>query len=386
MNPSNTMNSGAAGALPTGAAGHWDSDLAVRTQLALGTVFRLDVDLRLPGQGVTAVFGPSGCGKTTLLRCIAGLTRPANGRVVVDGQVWQDDDAGIWRPTHRRPLGLVFQDAGLFEHLTVQGNLDFGRRRVPAAEHRVSLDQAIGLLGIGHLMARRPAQLSGGERQRVAIARALATSPRLLLMDEPLASLDGARKAELLPYFERLAHELGIPVLYVTHALDEVARLADHLLLLDAGRVRAQGPATELLARLDVARTHGDGAGALIEGRVETIDALEHLLHVRFAGGELLCVHGPNAPARTLGQPLRLRVLARDVSLALSRARDSSILNVLPATVQALADDGPAQLLVSLELGGAPLLARVTRKSAAALQLAPGQRVFAQIKGVAVLD
>ncbi|MBN9406617.1 MAG: molybdenum ABC transporter ATP-binding protein [Burkholderiales bacterium] len=390
MSPPNTITSGAAGADSVGAAGRFDSKIdagvALRVALRHATGFSLEVDVRLPGQGVSAIFGPSGCGKTTLLRCVAGLTRPAAGHVAVGAQVWQDDATGVWRPTHRRPLGMVFQDASLFPHLTVQRNLDFGQRRVPAAERRVSLEQAIELLGIGHLLARRPAGLSGGERQRVAIARALATSPRLLLMDEPLASLDAARKAELLPWFERLARELRIPVLYVTHALDEVARLADHLLLLDGGRVRAQGPAHALLGQLDIARTHGDAAGALIDGHVGAVDGTHHLLQLDFAGGTLLCVPPPGSAPRAIGQPLRVRVLARDVSLALSPAHDSSILNVLPATVQDLADDGPAQLLVALDLAGTRLLARVTRKSAAQLGLRPGQRVFAQIKGVAVLD
>jgi len=360
--------------------------IAVRARMRHGTAFTLDVDLCLPGRGVSAVFGPSGCGKTTLLRCVAGLTRPAPGRVVVNGDTWHDDGAGVWRPTHRRPLGLVFQEASLFDHLTVQGNLDFGLKRVPAAERRVALAQAVELLGIGPLLARRPANLSGGERQRVAIARALATSPRLLLLDEPLASLDAARKAELLPYFERLSRELGIPMLYVTHSLDEVARLADHLLLLEAGRLHALGPTAGLLARLDVALAHGDAAGTLIEGTVAALDAADHLMHVRFAGGVLQCVQAPGTPVRAPGQPLRLRVQARDVSLALSPAADTSILNVLPATVRSLADDGPAQVLVALDAGGAALLARVTRKSARALALAPGRRVFAQVKGVAVLD
>ena len=390
MKPLETIDSGAAGACPSSAGGQFDSNsgdaLALRIDLQRGSAFHLDVDVRLPGQGVSAVFGPSGCGKTTLLRCVAGLTRPDRGRVAVGAEVWQDDAAGLWRPTHRRPLGLVFQEPSLFAHLTVQGNLDFGRRRVPAAQRRVSLEQAIELLGIGHLLQRRPDGLSGGERQRVGIARALATSPRLLLMDEPLASLDAARKAELLPYFERLARELAIPVLYVTHSLDEVARLADHLLLLHDGRVHAQGPTPELLARLDLAQTHGDGAGALIEGVVSAIDAGDHLLQVRFAGGQLQCLHTPGTPARRVGERLRLRVLARDVSVALTRAEGTSILNVLPATVQALADDGPAQVLVALDLQGAPLVARITRKSAHALQLAPGQAVFAQIKGVGILD
>ncbi len=366
---------------PAGAA-----PLNLRARVQYGPAFALDVDLQLPGQGVTALFGPSGCGKTTLLRAVAGLTRPQPGRIVISGDVWQDDDAGLWRPTYKRPLGVVFQEASLFAHLSVQGNLDFGLKRVPVAERQVSLSHAVELLGIGHLLDRRPAQLSGGERQRVAIARALATSPRLLLMDEPLAALDAARKAEVLPWFERLARELRTPMLYVTHSLDEVARLADHLLLLKDGRAVAQGPVAELLARVDIAQTHGDGASALIEGVVEHIDADYQLLHVRFAGGVVQCVHAPGLSARQPGQRVRLRVRAQDVSLTLHAAQDTSILNVLPATVMSLAADGPAQVLVALNAGGTALLARVTRKSATALQLSPGQPVFAQIKGVAVLD
>ncbi len=360
--------------------------LQVRSRVDFGSAFTLDVDVQLPGRGVTAIFGPSGCGKTTLLRTVAGLSRPRPGRIVVAGQRWQDDAAGIWLPTHQRPLGYVFQEASLFEHLSVQGNLDFGIRRVSASGRRIEPSQAIELLGIGHLLARRPDQLSGGERQRVAIARALTTSPSLLLMDEPLAALDAARKSELLPWFERLARESSIPVLYVTHALDEVARLADHLLLLDGGRVREQGPTSELLARLDLALMQGEGAGALIRGTVHSLDAADHLLHVRFAGGHLRCVHASNVPARADGAAVRLRVLARDVSLALSQARDTSILNVLPATIRALTDDGLAQVMVALDLNGVTLLARVTRHSAARLGLHAGQRVYAQIKGVAVLD
>jgi ABC-type nitrate/sulfonate/bicarbonate transport system ATPase subunit len=255
--------SGASGAYSMLAEGSFDSDsgagVALRAALRRATGFSLEVDVRLPGQGVSAIFGPSGCGKTTLLRCVAGLTRPASGYVAVGGQV--AGRRGRRLAAHAPPpAGHGVPGGSLFPHLTVQRNLDFGRRRVPAAERRVSLEQAIELLGIGHLLARRPAGLSGGERQRVAIARALATSPRLLLMDEPLAALDAARKAELLPWFERLARELRIPVLYVTHALDEVARLADHLLLLEGGRARRARPA--LLGQLDIARAHGDAAGA----------------------------------------------------------------------------------------------------------------------------
>ena len=360
--------------------------VAVRAKVERGSAFTLDVDLQLPGRGITALFGPSGCGKTTLLRAVAGLVRPAPGRVVANGDVWQDDAAGVWRPTHRRPLGVVFQEASLFDHLNVQRNLDFGRRRVPASERRVSLEQAIDLLGIAPLLQRNPASLSGGERQRVAIARALATSPRLLLMDEPLAALDAARKAELLPYFERLQRELDMPVLYVTHSLDEVARLASEVVLMQAGRTVAQGPTAQLMTRMDLSLSQRDSASALIEGTLESVDAAYGLLQVRFAGGVLQCVQAAGAPPRTPGQRLRLRVQARDVSVALKAATDTSILNVLPATVNAIAQDGPAQSLLSLDVGGCTLLARITRKSADALQLAAGQAVFAQIKGVAVLD
>ena len=358
----------------------------MRARVERGAGFALDVDVALAGRGITAIFGASGCGKTTLLRAVAGLVRPQPGRVVVNGDVWQDDAQRVWRPTHRRPLGVVFQEASLFDHLSVQRNLDFGRRRVPEAERRVSLEQAIDLLGIAPLLARSPAGLSGGERQRVAIARALATSPRVLLMDEPLAALDAPRKAELLPYFERLQRELDIPVLYVTHSLDEVARLADAVLLLDAGRAVAHGPTAELMTRMDLSLTQGDAASALIDGRLEAFDAAYRLMHVRFAGGLLQCLQAPGTPVRALGERVRLRVQARDVSLTLAPAGDTSILNVLPARVRAISDDGPAQSLVALDLGGSTLLARITRKSADALQLAPGQALYAQIKGVAVLD
>ena len=358
----------------------------MRVKVERGSAFTLDVDLQLPGRGITALFGPSGCGKTTLLRAVAGLVRPAPGRVVANGDVWQDDAAGVWRPTHRRPLGVVFQEASLFDHLNVQRNLDFGRRRVPASERRVSLEQAIDLLGIAPLLQRNPASLSGGERQRVAIARALATSPRLLLMDEPLASLDAPRKAELLPYFERLQRELQIPVLYVTHALDEVARLADEVLLMAAGRVVAHGATGDLMTRLDLSLAHGDAASALIDGTLHALDADYGLITVRFDGGLIHCVPADAGHGRAPGQRVRLRVQARDVSLTLAAAEHTSILNVLPATVEALAADGAAQVLVALRVGATPLLARVTRKSADALALAPGQAVYAQVKGVALLD
>ncbi|MDR0478344.1 MAG: molybdenum ABC transporter ATP-binding protein, partial [Burkholderiaceae bacterium] len=338
----------------------------------------------------------SGSGKTTLLRAVAGLVRPAPGRVALADAVWQNETGcgpNVWQPTHRRAIGFVFQEASLFDHLTVAGNLDFGRRRALPGERRVALDQIIELLGIGFLLDRRPARLSGGERQRVAIARALAASPALLLLDEPLAALDAARKAELLPYFERLARDCDLPMLYVTHAVDEAARLSQRLVLLQQGRCVAQGATAQVLARLDVAQEQGDGAGAILDGVVEATDAAYGLMTVCFGGsgnggdnaaGRIQCLQ--TAQPRAAGSPVRLRVLARDVSVTLTPARDSSILNIVPATVREMADDGAAQVLLRLDAHGAPLLARITRKSADALALAPGMLVYAQIKGVAVLD
>ncbi len=346
--------------------------------------FRLDVDLDLPGRGVTALFGPSGCGKTSCLRVIAGLQRTTqNGltHVAVNGETWQDDSRNLFVPVHRRALGYVFQDANLFAHLTVAQNLAYGMKRVAPAQRRVSLDQATHLLGIEHLLQRRPDALSGGERQRVAIARALATTPRILLLDEPLAALDARRKAEILPYLERLHNELDIPVLYVSHAIDEVARLADSLVLLDAGHVVASGPIDELLTRLDLPLAHGDAAGAVLSATVLDHDTQDHLSSASFSGG-LLSLPMQRA---AIGQTLRVRVQARDVSLTLERHSGTSILNILPVTVTALSADSPGQVMVALDAGGTALLARVTSRSAQALQLTPGQPLYAQIKGVAIL-
>jgi molybdate transport system ATP-binding protein len=343
--------------------------------------FSLDVSLAVPGRRVTAIFGPSGSGKTSLLRSIAGLERDGNGYLAVNGEVWQDDASGVFLPVHRRPLGYVFQEASLFAHLDVRGNLDFGLRRVPGSQRRVSLEQAVELLGLQALMQRMPESLSGGERQRVAIARALATSPRLLLMDEPLASLDIARKAEILPYLERLHDELDMPVLYVSHAPDEVARLADHLVLMDAGRVTASGPTRELMTRLDLPLAHGDAAAAVLDAVVSTVEPDWHMSHAEFPGGRISLLN----PSLQVGQRVRVRIQARDVSLTLQRQEGTSVQNIFPVTVTSLADDSPGQFMVALDAGGSALLARITRKSAQSLQLRPGSRVFAQVKGVAVL-
>lgn len=343
--------------------------------------FSLDVDLTLPGHGVTALFGHSGSGKTTLLRCIAGLERAPHGRLRVGDEVWQD--AGRWLPVHRRPIGYVFQEASLFAHLSVLDNLNYGVKR-SARSQASQLAQAIELLGIGHLLTRKPERLSGGERQRVSIARALAVCPRLLLMDEPLAALDAPRKREILPYLERLQDELKIPLIYVSHAQEEVARLADHLVLLEQGKVLASGPINQTLSRLDLPLAQDEDAGVIIEGRSGAYDETYHLLDLHLPGSELR-LRIPHAPLPA-GSMLRVKVQARDISLSLAEDAQSSIINRLPVTLRALSQQGnPAQILVGLDAAGHPLLARVTRFSSDQLGLHEGQQLWAQIKGVALL-
>lgn len=346
--------------------------------------FALDVDMRLPGRGISALYGPSGSGKTTCLRCLAGLTPVARGYLRVNGEVWLDTEAGIAVATHRRALGYVFQDADLFPHLTVLRNLEFGMKRIPPAQRRVGLHQAAELLGIASLLSRMPVGLSGGERQRVGIARALLTSPRLLLMDEPLASLDMARKQDILPYLERLHSELDIPVIYVSHSPQEVARLADHLILLDAGQMVASGPIAQMLTRLDLPLAMADEASVVVAGSVAAFDTHYRLMSVRLPGSEscLRAVHEP----LMVGAPVRLAVQARDVSLALARPAHSSIVNVIPVRVQDMAPAShPDHILVRLDADGTPLLARITRYSRDQLGLASGMQVWAQIKAVSVL-
>jgi len=343
--------------------------------------FLLDANLSLPGQGVSAIFGPSGSGKTTLLRCMAGLEHAPGGYLSVNREVWQDDAKRIFKPVYKRSLGYVSQAANLFAHLSVQGNLDYGLSRIPAVDRKVPIAQVVDLLGIGKLLARQPSTLSGGESQRVAIARALATSPHLLLMDEPLAALDVQRKAEVLPYLERLHTELAIPVIYVSHAPDEVARLADHLVLLDAGKVTASGPTRELLTRLDLPLAHGDAAAAIVDAVVTRVEPTYHLSHAEFAGGQISLL----SHSLQIGQRIRVRIQARDVSLTLERQQGTSVLNIFAAIVLAISNDSPGQVMVALDAGGSRLLARITQKSLDALNLQPGSPVFAQVKGVAVL-
>ncbi len=341
--------------------------------------FVLDAAFTAPSRGITAIFGPSGCGKTSLLRAIAGLERGSRGEFSIDGVVWQD--ATTFLAPHKRPLGYVFQEPSLFPHLSVRANLLYGYKRTPTASQRVSFDQAVELLRVAPLFGRYPSGLSGGERQRVAIARALLTSPRLLLMDEALAALDAQSKAEILPFLERLHGELEVPMLYVSHATDEVARLADHLLLLDGGKVRASGPVAEMVTRLDLPLAHSRDAEAIVSAKITGHDETYDLSHLEFAGGRFLVPRVGLA----LGQPVRLRVQARDVSLTRERQSGTSILNSFPAIVDDVAEESPSQVLVRLTLSGVPILSRITRLSAATLELEPGRELFVQVKSVAVL-
>lgn len=361
--------------------------VALQVRLQRGD-FSLELVTELPAQGVTVLYGASGSGKTTCLRILAGLEPTARGRVVVAGQVWQDTAQGLFVPTHQRAVGYVFQEASLLDHLSVEGNLKFGFQRTPPARRRSAWDDSLELLGISHLLARQPNTLSGGERQRVAIARALAASPDLLLMDEPLAALDAPRKAEILPWLERLHSALHLPVVYVTHSLQELARLGDHAVLLDGGRVQAQGPVHSLLTRLDLPLAHGDGAAALVQARISAQDADTHLCTLAFAGGEFLLPCNDTVHLPT-GTPVRVRIQARDVSLSLQMPQQTSVLNVLPALVADMADDGPGQVLVGLLLGAGTqstrLLSRISLLSARKLGIVPGQPVYAQIKGVAMV-
>ena len=367
--------------------------------------FVLDVDLALPAKGVTVLYGQSGSGKTTLLRCLAGLVHAPGGVLSVDGDQWQGDE--LFVPTHKRPIGYVFQEPSLFEHLTVEGNLSYAQKRVDlagASGSVLSSKEVIALLGIENLMQRKPNQLSGGEKQRVAIARALFSQPELLLMDEPLASLDTQRKREILPYLEKLRLELKIPIVYVTHSIDELSRLADWVVVLDRGRVVANGSLADVLTALD-SPMQLDYAGIVLETTILSREAQWDLMRVSFIGGELLLADNGRAD----GETLRVRVDARDVSLTLSQHTDTSILNALPATVieisACLSQDA---VLVKLGLGhqstaaldeskamdeqskasrdsNEMLLSRITRRSAEHLSLAVGSQVWAQIKSVAVL-
>jgi len=354
--------------------------IEVKLQKQLGQ-FNLDVSFEAPSRGITALFGRSGSGKTSVLRVVAGLQRADQAVIRINSEVWQDEKQFV--PTHKRPLGFVFQEASLFPHLSVRHNLEYGWRRTPELARRISFDDVVELLGVVPLLQRATARLSGGERQRVAIARALLTSPKLLLMDEPLSALDHGAKQAILPYLDKLHTELEIPSLYVSHDPNEVARLADHMVLLDEGRVVAQGPTANLLTRLDLPPAGYDDAAALLEGLVSSHDHTYHLTWISMDGVRVAVVR-EDLP---VGQHARVQIRARDVSLSLSAHSDTSIINILPAMVIDTQDLNPSQVLVRLELlDGQTLLSRITRRSAMVLGIHEGQHLYAQVKSVALLS
>lgn len=329
--------------------------------------------------GLTALFGQSGSGKTSLVNLIAGLTKPDHGRIVVDGKVLVDTERRIFLPPHKRRIGYVFQDARLFPHLTVSQNLRYGRWFVPSAERYADMDGVIELLGIGHLLDRRPAALSGGEKQRVAIGRALIASPRLMLMDEPLAALDDARKAEILPYIERLRDETKIPIIYVSHSVAEVARLANDVVILLGGRVLSHGPAADVLARHDLLPASEKAeAGALVALTVAAQEPAYGLTVLRSKGGEWRL---PRIDAAT-GTTVRVRVRARDVMLATHRPSGISALNVLEGVLATIEPGEGPDVLLTLICGDERLFSRITRRSLDGLSLQVGQHVYAVIKAV----
>ncbi|MFT0859391.1 molybdenum ABC transporter ATP-binding protein [Ancylobacter sp. G4_0304] len=343
--------------------------------------FSLEARFAAPAAGVTALFGRSGAGKTTIIQAIAGVVRPDRGRIVVDGETYFDAARDIDLRIEQRRAGYVFQDARLFPHLSVERNLRYGERRSRATDKRIGFAPVVELLGIPHLLARRPHTLSGGERQRVAIGRALLSQPRLLLMDEPLAALDEARKQEILPYLERLRDEMALPILYVSHSVDEVLRLSDMVVALHDGRQIAAGPVGEVMSRPEVLPVIGRfDTGSLLECVVERHDDAYALSTLAFPGGQLRV---PRVEI-SVGARVRARVRSRDVALALARPDDTSVSNLLPARITDIRlQEGP-YADVALDLGGSALAATITRESVQRLGLSPGMAVWAMIKSVAV--
>lgn len=358
-------------------------EIEVRLQGRL-THLEIDIQFNVPNDGITGIYGPSGVGKTTLLRGLAGLEH-LEGRLAVGGEVWQDDH-GLFRRPEQRAIGYVFQEPSLFPHLSVRDNILYGyrraaRRRAPEA---ITLDEVVDLMGIRRLLGRATTTLSGGERQRVAIGRALLSQPRLLLMDEPLASLDDLAKAEILPYLERLHDSLRIPLIYVSHDMGEIERLADVLVLMERGRVLAVGPLAEILADTALPAARSASAAAVAEVTVTGFDPGYELTAMDL-GGQTLQVPGREG---SIGSVRRVRIAAADVSLARERPSRTSILNVLPARVERIERLGSAQVTVVIRVGEPEpvrLLARISRRAQDTLQLEPGQEVFAQVKAVSLV-
>ncbi len=345
------------------------------------STFRLTVDLDEPMSGITALFGPSGSGKTTLLRCLAGLERAPNGFMQFGDELWQDETKNLCFPLYARPIGYVFQEPRLFPHLNVRSNLLYGYNRIPAEARRIAIEQVIDILGIGQLLERRIHKLSGGEQQRVAIGRALLTSPKLLLLDEPLASLDMQRKQELLPFIRRLHRELRIPMVYVSHAVTEILQLADRVVLLKEGRVMGAGSVNEILtSRQFRGQVGSQRVGAVFDVRVAKHDTQYGLTQLEFNGHSLFVP----LQAVAVEQSVRVHILSSDVSIAVGRSTaPTSVLNVLDATIVEIREIDQSSVDLLLDIG-APLIASITRKSLVTLGLKPGQQVCAQIKTVAL--
>ena len=341
--------------------------------------FKLDAKFTIPDKGITVVFGPSGSGKTTLLRAIAGLEKSDTGFLKVGDSIWQSDHNFV--PTHKRKIGYVFQNAALFDHLNVEGNLNYVIKRKTRLT-KDFIDSIYTLLDITPLINRSTVQLSGGEKQRVAIARALLTNPKILLLDEPLSALDLKRKNEILPYLDSLHSQLEIPILYVTHSQDETSRLADHLMLIEDGKIIGNGPINEMLTRFDLPLSHSGDAISIFDARVMSRDTDFNLMHLEFKGGQFI-VPDNKLPIESL---VRIRVAARDVSITKKKQTDTSILNIFPAVVEEMVPEGDAQVMVRLTLNGVTLLACLTRKSASSLKLDQGLSVFIQVKSVAILS
>lgn len=342
--------------------------------------FLVDVSFQVQSAGVTALFGPSGAGKTSIINMVAGLSRPDEGSIVVNGRAVFDFEKGVDLPPEKRGFGCVFQDGRIFPHFSVRSNLTYGMKLVPRNKRAIRFDQVVELLGIEHLLPRRVKNLSGGEKQRVAIGRALLTSPSLLLMDEPLASLDAGRKAEVLPFVERLPKELSIPILYVTHSLDEILNLADTLVLLNSGRVQSVGPVENIVNQRDVpVFGDRDGTGSVLATFVDHHDPEEGLTYLRL-GRDFIKVPLFDADP---GTQVRVRVNSRNVVLALSRPSDTSVQNILPATVEHIDECDGSLIDVRLDVGS-PVTARITRKARSDLHLKKGQQMFIMIKSVAI--
>ena len=353
--------------------------VAVAVRHRLGD-FALDSAFESQGR-LTAIFGASGSGKTTLINVIAGLIKPDWGQITIDGAVLTDTEEHLAVPVHRRRIGYVFQDSRLFPHLTVEQNLHYGRWFAPRGDRYAQTAQVLALLGIGHLLTRKPSQLSGGERQRVAIGRALLASPRLLLMDEPLASLDQPRKEEILPYIERLRDDLRLPILYVSHSLAEVKRLATDIVVMAEGRVAASGPADRIAQRLDlVPPEERDEGGVILDMTVTGYDQAYDMTSLRSAAGEAHVQGKMGKP----GAVLRVQIRARDVMVATQKPTKISALNIFRGRIAALDAAGPSAVNVTIDCAESPIIARITRQSRDALQLNPGLEVYALVKAISV--